>query len=248
MSTASSSPSLDAALADIDTVFNGFASLTEAGCERCFRPEETAYLRTPYTRVPADLVGRFFFKAPGHFEDHAAAVRRLLPQAAHAMAEGTLDGIGWGHPGLSRVDWRGWPAHQAAAVEAFVHAWWQHVLTAPEPPYPVADVFETCAMILGTVTPLLDRWDSRPVADAHLAVCSTRWLHELDFDAAPFGWWDLDDEAAVVAELQSWLAGHAPARLRAQGETDLATRAALLALPYDERWAHPYWTSPSATN
>ncbi|MCL8012312.1 hypothetical protein [Streptomyces sp. AS02] len=243
-----SSPSLDTALADIDTVFNGFASPTETGCERCFLPEETAYLRTPYTRVPADLVGRFVFKVPGHFQDHAAVMRRLLPQAAHAMAEGTLDRIGWGHHGWSRVDWRAWPAEQAAAVEAFVYAWWQDVLTASEPPYPVAEVFETCAMILGTMTPLLDRWGSGPVADAHLASCAATWLYDLDSDAAPFCWWDHDDEAPVVAELQSWLTAHAPARLRTQGEPDLAIRAELLALPYDERWAHPYWTRPSATN
>ncbi|MFD7132488.1 hypothetical protein [Streptomyces sp. NPDC059894] len=29
---------------------------------------------------------------------------------------------------------------------------------------------------------------------------------------------------------------------------DLATRAELLALPYDERWAHPYWCRAAATN
>ena len=55
---------LDAALADIDTVFNGFASPTETGCARCYLPEETAYLRTPYTRVPVDLVSRFVFELP----------------------------------------------------------------------------------------------------------------------------------------------------------------------------------------
>ncbi|MFF5481188.1 hypothetical protein ACFY5C_28225 [Streptomyces sp. NPDC012935] len=240
--------SLDAALADIDTVFNGFASPGETGCERCFRPEETAYLRTPYTRVPAELVGRFFFKVPDHFEDHAAVMRRLLPQAAHATAEGTLDGIGRGNPGLSRVDWRAWPAQQAAAVEAFVHAWWQHVLTTPEPPYPVHDVFETCAMILGAMAPLLDEWDVHPIADAHLVRCADTWLYDLITDHSPFHWWYHDDAEPVIAEIQSWLARNAPSRLRAANEPDLATRAELLALPYDERWAHPYWTSPSATN
>lgn len=242
------SPALAAALADIDTVFNGFASPTETGCERCYGPEETAYLRTPYTRVPADLVRRFVFESPDHFEDHAAVMRRLLPQTAHAMADGGLDGIGWGRHGLSRVDWRAWPAQQAGAVEAFVLAWWDDTLLNPRPPYPVHDVFETCAMILGDMTPLLDRLREGPAVEAHLVSCASDWLYYLITDASPWSWWDHDDEGPVLAALRSWLATHAPDRLRAQGEPDLAIRAELLALPYDERWAHPYWTSPSATN
>lgn len=243
-----SSPALAAALADIDTVFNGFASPHETPCPLCHLPEETAYLRTPYTRVPVDVVNRYLFEDPGHFDDHPAAMRRLLPQAAHATADGSLEGIGWGVHGLARVAWRSWPAEQAAAVEAFVLAWWQDVLRTPHPPYPVPDVFETCAMILGTLTPLLDAWEPGPVADAHLARCADAWLYEFVTDRAPFTWWSPDDEPAVIAEQQAWLARHAPARLRALGETDLAIRAELLALPYDERWAHPYWYSPSSTN
>ncbi|WBO67323.1 hypothetical protein [Streptomyces camelliae] len=49
-------PALAAALADIETVFNGFASPHETGCGRCHLPEETAYLRTPYVRVPLGVV------------------------------------------------------------------------------------------------------------------------------------------------------------------------------------------------
>jgi hypothetical protein len=241
-------PALDAALADIGTIFNGFSSPHETGCELCFGPEETAYLRTPYTRVPLELVGRFVFKHPLHFEDHAAVMRRLLPQCARAMADGSLDGVGWWHHGLSRVDWRSWPRKQAAAVEAFVLAWWYDALTAPEPPYPVADVFETCGAILRTMTPLLDRWDAHPAADAHLVRCASAWLHSLIYDDWPFTWWTRDDEAAGIAELQAWFARHAPARLRAQGEEDLAIQARLVGLPYDECWNDPYWTSPSATN
>ncbi|MGW3207206.1 hypothetical protein [Streptomyces sp. NPDC001135] len=239
---------LAAALADIDTVFNGFAGPHETGCAHCFLPEETAWLRTPYTRVPADLLRRFVFKDPLHFEDHAAVMRRLLPQTARAMADGSLEDIGWGFHGLGRVDWRAWPAEQASAVDRFVHAWWDDVRTTPEPPYPVHDVFETCAMIVGTISPLLDRWTPHPVADAHLVSCAGEWLYRLVVDDWPFSWWYHDDQPSVVAELQSWLARHAPGRLRARGETDLAVRARLVGLPYDERWNDPYWTNPSATN
>jgi hypothetical protein len=242
------SKALDVALADIDTVFNGFASFTETGCERCYLPEETAYLRTPDTRVPPDLVRRFVFESPGHFEDHAAVMHRLLPQTAHAMADGSLDGVGWGAHGLSRVDWLAWPPEQAAAVEAFVHAWWDDTLTTPEPPYPVPDVFETCATILGDLTPFLDRFRTRPLTEAHLVSCAKTWLYDLITDDSPFHWWYRGDDDSLVATLQSWLAANAPTPLRAQGEPDLAIRAELLALPYDERWAHPYWTTASATN
>ncbi|MFE3035653.1 hypothetical protein ACFXKY_28870 [Streptomyces canus] len=242
------STALDAALADIDTVFNGFASPTESGCERCYLPEETAYLRTPYTRVPPDLVGRFVFESPGHFEDHAAVMRRLLPQTAHAMADGSLDGVGWGEHGLSRVEWRTWPSEQSAAVEAFVHAWWDDTLTTPEPPYSVHEVFETCATILDDLTPLLDRFRTQPVIEAHVVSCARAWMFDLLTADSPLHWWYRGDDGSLVTALQSWLAAYAPAGLRAQGEPDLAARAELLALPYDDRWAHPYWASPSVTN
>ncbi|MET8076142.1 hypothetical protein [Streptomyces sp. NPDC005303] len=242
------SKALDVALADIDTVFSGFASPTETGCKRCYLPEETAFLRTPYTRVPDDLVRRFVFEGPDHFVDHAAVMRRLLPQTAHAMADGSMDGIGWGEHGLSRVDWRAWPPEQAAAVETFLHAWWGDTLTTPEPPYRVHEVFETCATILGDLTPFLDRLRTQPGTEAHLVTCARAWMFDLITDDSPFHWWYPRDEPSLVAELQSWLAAHAPTGLRARNEPELALRAELLGLPYDERWDHPNWTSASATN
>ncbi|GGJ02143.1 hypothetical protein [Streptomyces brasiliensis] len=231
-----SSIALDAALADIDTVFNGFASPTETGCGRCHLPEETAYLRTPYTRVPADVLRMYVFEVPDHFDDHAAAMRRLLPQAAHAMADGTLDSVGWGAHGLVRVDWRAWPAQQGAAIDAFVKAWWREVLATPEPPYPVADVFETCAAVARTVTPFLDVWGRGPVADSHLVACADTWLYDLLSDYSPFAWWDNDGEDAGVAGLRAWLSGEGAARLRDLAEHDLALRAELLTVPYEERF------------
>ncbi|MFI6036499.1 hypothetical protein ACIBBD_20465 [Streptomyces sp. NPDC051315] len=241
------SPGLAAALADLDTVFNGFASPDETPCPLCHLPEETAYLRTPYTRIPVDVVNRYLYEAPGHFADHAAAMRRLPPQGARVMVEGGLHGVGWGRHGLSNVDWRTWPAEQAAAVEAFVLAWWEEVLTAPEPPYPAHHIVETCAMILRGLTPLLERWRPGPAADAHLLTCVDWWMDDLLIDKSPFSWFVHGSETALP-ELRAWLSRHAPARLRALGETDLAIRAGLLALPYDDRWAHPYWYSASATN
>jgi hypothetical protein len=234
------SPALTAALADLDTVFNGFSSPDETPCPMCHLPEETAYLRTPYTRVPVDVLNRYLYEVPGHFDDHTAAMRRLLPQGARALVLGELDSVGWGHHGLSGVDWRTWPAEQAAAVEAFVLAWWEDVLTTPEPPYPVKDVFETCAAVLRGVTALLDRWRPGPVADAHLRDCVEWWMDDLLLDQSPLHWFVHGRETALP-ELRAWLVHHAPARLRALGEPGLATRAELLALPYEDRWTHPYW-------
>ncbi|MER8030373.1 hypothetical protein ABTZ78_15585 [Streptomyces bauhiniae] len=237
------SPELTAALAEIDAAFNGEASRAESGCaRRCCTAEDAAYLRTPHTRVPAELLNRFLYKSPQHFADHGAAMRRLMPQAAHALADGTLEDAGWGPLGLSRADWQSWPHRQARAVETFVRAWWRAALTTAEPPYPVTDMFETCCCVLGAAAPLLAGWEAGPEADAHLADCVEWWSYNLLADRWPFTWWRPADEPRARVELQTWLGEHAPARLRPLGLTDLADRAALLALPYDTRWNDPYWS------
>ncbi|WP_405556868.1 hypothetical protein [Streptomyces sp. NBC_01171] len=187
-------------------------------------------------------MSHFLYRSPQHFADHAAAMRRLLPQCAHAMADGTLEEPGWAPHGLSRVDWRSWSDAQARAVETFVGAWWRAALGAAEPPYPVQDMFETCCSVLGEAAPLLAMWEAGPEADAHLAECVDWWMQDLLVDRWPFTWWRPDDEARARTELQTWLAGHAPERLRTRGQSDLAERARLLALPYDARWNDPYWS------
>ena len=75
--------------------------------------------------IPVDVVQYYLFEVSDHFDDHAAVMRRLLPQAARAMADGSLGSINYEAHGLSRVDWRSWPADQAAAIEAFLNAWWR---------------------------------------------------------------------------------------------------------------------------
>ncbi|MER5752009.1 hypothetical protein [Streptomyces sp. NPDC002088] len=242
------SPALSAALTEIDTVFDGFASPDETGCGLCHLPEETAYLRTPNTQVPLDVLQRYTFEVPDHFDDHAAAMRRLLPQGARALADGSLHGLGYGCHGLIRAGWRSWPAEQAAAIDAFLRAWWQDALTDPEPPHPIDQVFATCATIADTVTPFLDGWVEGPVGAAHLAHCADVWLYDLLSDCSPFSWWYRDSEETAVADLRTWLVRHGSGRLRALGESGLAIRAELLAVPYDECWDHPYWAGASATD
>ncbi|MEU6147115.1 hypothetical protein ABZ848_43050 [Streptomyces sp. NPDC047081] len=255
-----SSIALDAALADIDTVFNGFASPDETGCGHCHAPEETAYLRTPYVRIPVDVVRYYLYEVPDlphsrlrssggtPTDDHAAVMRRLLPQGARAMADGSLGSIAYGAHGLTRADWRSWPAAQVAAIEAFLYAWWQDALTTPEPPYPIEDIFETCVTIARSVTPFLEGWTGGPAADAHLVHLADVWLYDLLSDASPFSWWSDDSEDTGIADLRAWLAGPGAERLRAAGEDDLALRCEVQTLPEGERWTHPYWSNPSATN
>ncbi|MEU0117322.1 hypothetical protein ABZ137_27425 [Streptomyces bobili] len=119
-----------------------------------------------------DVVRYHLFEVGDHFTDHAASMRRLLPQAARAMTDGTLGSIGYSPHGWSRLDRRAWPAEQAAAIEAFLIARWQDALATPGPPYDINDIFETCATIARTVTPFLDGWIPGPVADAHLVHCA----------------------------------------------------------------------------
>ncbi|MFG2817612.1 hypothetical protein [Streptomyces sp. NPDC048410] len=235
------SPELTAALAEIDVVFNGEASPGEFGCARyCCTAEDAAYLRVPGTHVPAALVSRFLYRGSHHFTDHEAAMRRLLPQCAHAMADGTLEDAGYAPHGLREADWRSWPGEQARAVEAFVRAWWRAALSTAEPPYLIPDMFETACAILGGVTGPLADWTPGPEADAHLAACVEQWLDDLMLDRRPGFLWE--PSAATLTELQTWLGEQAPARLRSLGLTDLADRTALLALPYDTRWNAPYWS------
>ncbi|MGW2211494.1 hypothetical protein [Streptomyces sp. NPDC001781] len=234
-------PELVAALEEIGVVFNGKASRAEFGCARyCCTAEDAAYLRTPDSRVPAGLLNRFMYKGAHHFTDHEAAMRRLLPQCAHAMADGTLESDGYAPHGLSQGDWRSWPGPQARAVETFVRAWWRAALRTPEPPYPAPDMFETACAILGEVTGPLADWSPGPEADAHLATCLRQWLDDLMLDRRPGFLWE--PSTTTLTELRSWLGEHAPARLRALGLTGLADRTALLALPYDTRWSDLYWS------
>lgn len=231
------SPALEAALADIDTAFDGCTSPHETGCGRCHMPEETAYLRTPSVPVPLDVLKMYVFEVSNHFADHAAAMRRLLPPWARAVADGTLEPVGWKEHGLSWVAWRSWPAEQAAALEAFLYAWWEDVLAAPEPTQQVNEVFGVCAVILGTVAPLLDRWSPGPVADAHLRYCADLWIDPLLRDELPFCGSSSSFEAVAVSDLQAWLLKATPARIEPH-DYGLAAHVALLTLPVAERWDH----------
>ncbi|MBO1331911.1 hypothetical protein [Streptomyces sp. VRA16 Mangrove soil] len=250
---------LTAALDRIGEVFGGMtASPDETGCTFCYAPEDIALLRQPDVPLPEDLLRSFFHEVPDHFDDHAAVLRRLLPQFTRWLADGSEAGsLGYGPCGLGRTRWpETWPRLQADAVREFIDAWWDDLLSAgPDARYDIDDAFSYAACMGGTITPLLERWSRDPLggpADRALASACAHWdtdLLEDDYGLSVFLWWQWFDRPEPVAEFQTWLVEHAPARLRAGGaDEDLITRIGLLALPYDARWADPHWESAAATN
>ncbi|MGH4030794.1 hypothetical protein ACQB60_17860 [Actinomycetota bacterium Odt1-20B] len=254
---------LGASLARIRSVFAGLtAAAHERGCTHCYGEQDIALLRVPEVALPEDLLVQFFHEVPDHFDDHAAVLRRLLPQFAEFLAAGRFEGLGYGANGLGQVGWPDWPPHQADAIREFIDAWWAAFLEDDASPYDIADVFAVCADMGGTLTPLLERWARQPVggrADRLLLRATGAWMEDLlsDVPGLTLPWWYWPDPDAPefayrpepVAELQAWLSAHGPDRLRAVGADEgLCTRVRLLGLPYEERWADSYWESPEATN
>ena len=249
-------PRLAAALDRVRDVFGGLtAAPGETGCTHCYGEADIALLHRPDAPLPDDLLRMFLHEVPSHFDDHPAVIRRLLPQFSVWLATGGAgSGLGYSACGLGRSGWPDWPSRQAAAVREFIDAWWDDVLRQDTSTYDITDVFACCADMGGTITPLLARWAEEPVGgpnDEELAWACERWEQDLLGDDAgcAIPWWYWFDRAEPVRELQRWLAEHAPPRLRAVGaDPGLVTRIELLALPYDDRWAHAYWDSAAETN
>ncbi|MCX4668381.1 hypothetical protein OG453_17145 [Streptomyces sp. NBC_01381] len=247
-------PRLADALDRIHDLFGGLtAAPGETGCTYCYGEQDIALLHRPDVPLPDDLLCSFLHEVPDHFDDHPAVIRRLLPQFCTWLAAGSFEGIGYASCGLGRSGWPGWPGPQAAAVREFIDAWWDDFLRRDSSPYDITDVFAYCADLGGTVTPLLARWADEPVGgpgDQELAHACEAWEQDLLGDDAGgvVPWWYWFDRDEPVREVQLWLAGHAPPRLRAAGaDPDLVTRIELLALPYDDRWAHPYWDAADSS-
>ncbi|TGB09324.1 hypothetical protein [Streptomyces sp. MZ04] len=248
-------PRLAAALDRIHDLFGGLtAAPGETGCTHCYAEADIALLHRPDVPLPDDLLRMFVHKEPSHFDDHPAVLRRLLPQFTTWLASGAFEGLGYAACGLGRAGWPDWPDPQAAAVREFIDAWWDDFLRQDSSPYDVTDVFACCADMGGTVTPLLARWADEPVGgpgDQELVWACEAWEQDLLSDDASgvVPWWYWFDRDEPVREVQLWLAEHAPPRLRAAGaDPGLVTRIELLALPYEDRWAHLYWDSAAETN
>ncbi|MCA2186955.1 hypothetical protein [Nonomuraea cavernae] len=207
--------------------------------------EDLARLKVPDVELDPDLLRRTW--EASDWDDPASVLRRILPQLASALVSGQVEPLfGMEEVGrsLARGNWQQWPAEQAAAVRAFLHAWWAHSLITPDAAVPAHEVLALCAEASATLAPWLDIWETStdPVADQHLAKAVAQWEYDLLGDLLP---WDTRyDEEDLRITLTAWLVRHAPARLRASGAPEqLLHRVRLLSLTGPARWEDPHWPS-----
>ncbi|MEV5576415.1 hypothetical protein AB0L06_40835 [Spirillospora sp. NPDC052269] len=236
---------LNIALENLAAVFAGMTARPEEYNCPCHwgSSEELAQLKTPDVKLAPDLLQRTC-RAPD-WNDHAAVLRRILPQFASALVAGSIapwSGLEEAGRCLARGNWQRWPTEQAAAVRAFLDAWWAHTLTALEPAVPAHQVLALNSEASATLTPWLATWEANrhPVANRHLAQAITHWADGLLSDYLPWDAWE--DEEQTRAELTTWLVTHAPARLRERGDAEEALNTVrLLGLTGPARWDDPHW-------
>lgn len=130
---------LDAALDNLAVAFRGMtARRDENNCECHWgSAEDLALLKVPDIELDDDLLQRTW--RASDWSDHAAVLRRILPQFARSLVAGRVEPfLGPEEIGRSfdRGHWQQWPGEQAAAVREFLHAWWTHTLTDPHPHRP----------------------------------------------------------------------------------------------------------------
>ncbi|MDX3747956.1 hypothetical protein [Streptomyces sp. AK08-02] len=240
---------LDRALDSLAVTFRGAtARADEAQCVCHWGdPEELALLKVPDVELDPDLLYRTWHAYD--WDDHGAVLRRVLPQFARALTGGHVEPYLMEEVGRSfgMGKWNRWPVRQSAVVWEFLHAWWAHSLTDPDPVAPVYELLAVCAEASGVLSPWLTVWESldHPVADRHLATAAAQWEYELLGDELPWkNWWREDDDADEMrTELTTWLVRHVPARLRSQdaATVELLHRVRLMGLTGPARWEDPHW-------
>ncbi|MGW8883890.1 hypothetical protein [Streptomyces sp. NPDC055749] len=238
---------LDATLDSLAVTFRGMtAQPDESNCVCHWgSPEDLAQLKVSGAELDADLLRRTW--QASDWKDHASVLRRILPQFATALVNGLVKPLSGmekvGHS-FARGDWQQWPTEQADAVWEFLHAWWAHTLTDPDPAVSAHEVFAVTAEATATLTPWLNTWEAltHPVADQRLAEAAAHWEYDLLIDQLP--WTARVDTAEMMrAELTAWLVEHAPARLRSHGVPEqLLHRIRLLDLTGPARWEDPHWS------
>ncbi|WP_067478959.1 hypothetical protein [Actinomadura hibisca] len=240
---------LAAALDGLAMTFRGMtANPDETACECHFGSvADLALLKTPDVELDPDLLRRTW--QASWWDDHASVLRRVLPQFATALVGGLIepwsDFVDVGRF-LVRGNWRQWPTDQAAAVQEFLDAWWLYTLTAPSPEVPAYETFVGVVEASGSLTPWLATWETvrTPAADQHLAQAIERWEYDLLGGVLPWNPWLTSEEEddRRYAELTSWIARHAPDRLRRHGASErLLHGVRLIGLTGPDRWEDPHW-------
>ncbi|WP_371660511.1 hypothetical protein [Streptomyces sp. NBC_00280] len=242
---------LDRALDRLDVVFRGMtARADEAQCDCHWgSEEELALLKIPDVELDPDLLYRTWHACD--WTDHGAVLRRVLPQFARALVGGLVEPHQMDEVGrsFSRGHCYRWPVRQSTAVWEFLHAWWAHSLTDPDPVAPVHELLALCTEASGTIGPWLAVWErlDHPVADRHLAEAAAQWEYDLLRDELPWSmwWWEDDDTDAARTELSAWLVRHVPARLQAQDDAteELLHLVRLIGLTGPARYEDPHWPS-----
>ncbi|GAB1822089.1 hypothetical protein [Herbidospora sp. RD11066] len=245
---------LDAALDRVASTFRGMtARPDEANCDCHWGDaEDLAMLKTPDVELPLHRLGGAW--KPGDWTDHAAVLRRVLPQLTRCLVLGLVEpwsGLEEVGRSLNRGSWREWPPAEFSAVEEFLYAWWDHTLTDPDPAVPASEVFALCVEATATFTPWLRVWEAHThsVADRHLVEAVTRWEYHLLGDLFPWetyngdmSWYRVETWGEGRVELTEWLLRHASDRLRAAGASEeLLHRVRLLGLPEPARYEDPHW-------
>ncbi|MFE5921423.1 hypothetical protein [Streptomyces sp. NPDC056468] len=239
---------LSAALGNLAVTFRGMtAHPDESNCECHWgSAEELSLLKTPDVELEPDLLRRTWQAID--WTDHAAVLRRILPQFAPVLVAGRAEPLfGLEEAGYSfaRGSWQQWPDNCAGSVREFLHAWWEDSLTDPDAVVPAHQVFVMCAEASGSVGPWLAEWEKQAgyLSDQRLAEAVAEWEGALLADSLPWsvGWYEHDEEE-MRAELVAWLLGHAAVRLRESGASeDLQHRIRLLGLAGEDRWTDPHW-------
>ncbi|MDG5807557.1 hypothetical protein P9869_33815 [Streptomyces ossamyceticus] len=240
---------LSAALENLSATFRGMtAHPDEHNCECHWgSPEEIALLKTPDVELDPDLLRRTWQAVD--WTDHAAVLRRILPQFATELVAGRVnplyDALEEAGYSLARGRWQDWPEEHAGPVREFLHAWSEQSLTDPDAAVPAHRVFVLCAEASGTLGPWLAAWEKQTghLCDRRLAEAAAEWEYELLGDSLPWrvSWYEHDEEK-MRADMVAWLLNHAATRLReSNAPEDLQHRIRLLGLTDEDRWTDPHW-------
>lgn len=237
-------PELEVALAEVDRVFAGHTCATDNVCLHCYPEVLAVELSRPDVPLDAEMLSSVTYESPGMVGDHDGLVRRILPQMARGMVDGTLSVFWAEQHALARGAWRTWDAREADVIRRFIDAWWLDLVFSAEPRHEVRVAFEAYVAITADLGRVLEAWPRDDVAGAHFVALSADWLRELVHGDDPLDGIHQVDEARV--QLERWYVTAGAARLRDAGAEDLAADAELLALDIDERMRRLYGAHPAS--